>query len=185
MSRRWSHVMVAVLACLAMIGLHAYTGQAPDEHVTRVAVGKPGRLYDTTVTVNSIATGQVLYSDTVFVGRTPVIFLAVNVTIVTDGLRRSTNWQVGGTANGRTFAASEPITVPEPGFRITQDVVFEIGPDDLAGFTVTFLDRAPIYAYDPQLAIDLGITADAAAERLERDRYATVVATRGRVEVNR
>lgn len=183
--RRWSHALVAVLACLAMIGLHASAGAPPDEHVIRVALGKPGRLYDSTVTVNSTTIGQVLYADTVFVGRTPVIFLAVNITIVTDGRRRSPNWQVGGTANGRTFAARDPLAVPEPGFRITQDVVFEIGPDDLAGFTVTFLDRAPIYAYDPQLSIDLGIAPDAAAERLERDRYATVEAIRGRTEVNR
>lgn len=185
MSRRWANGVVAVLACLAMIGLHAYTGEEPHERITRVAAGKPGRLYDSTITVNSSAIGQVLYGDDVFMGRSAVIFLAVNVTVVTDGLRRSTDWTVGGAANGRTFAALDPLTVPEPGFRITQDLVFELSPDDLAGFSLTVLSRAPIYAYDPQLEIDLGITPDAAADLVEKQRYATVRTARGRPEVNR
>ena len=41
------------------------------------------------------------------------------------------------------------------------------------------------YAYDPQLEIDLGVTPDAAAQSLEKDRYAVVRTTRGRVEVDR
>lgn len=185
MSRRWANGLVAVLACLAMIGLHAYTGDEPHERITWVAVGKPGRLYDSTITVNSSTIGQELYVDSVSRGRSGVIFLAVNVTVATDGLQRSTDWTVGGAANGRTFAALDRITVPEPGFRITQDVVFELSPDDLAGFSLTVLARAPIYAYDPQLDIDLGITPDAAAALVEKQRAATVRATRGRVEVDR
>ncbi len=185
MNRRWANGLVAVLACLAAIGLHAYTGDEPQERITRVAVGKPGRLYDSTVTVNSSTIGQTLYTDDVLVGRSGVIFLAVNVTVATDGLRRSNDWTVGGAANGRTFAARDPITVPEPGFRITQDVVFELSPDDLAGFALTVLARAPIYAYDPQLEIDLGVTAGAAAELVEKRRDATVRTTRGRPEVDR
>ena len=185
MSRRWANGLVAVLACLAMIGLHAYTGETPDAHTTRVALGKPGRLYDSTATVNSWSIGQSLYHDGVFAGRTGAIFLAVNLTVVNRGAQRGTGWQVGGTANGRSFAAGDPLTMPEPGFRITQAVVFELSPDDLAGFTLTILDRAPIYAYDPRLEIDLGISASAAAERLERDRYAAVETSRGRTEVDR
>lgn len=185
MNRRWANGLVAVLACLAMIGLHASTGDEPHERITRVAVGQPGRLDDSTITVNSSTTGQVLYADDVFQGRSGVIFLAVNVTVATDGLRRSTDWTVGGAANGRTFASLDPITVPEPGFRITQDLVFELSPDDLAGFRLTVLSRAPIYAYDPQLEIDLGIGPDAAAELVEKQRYATVRTTRGRTEVDR
>ncbi len=185
MNRRWAGGLIAVLACLAMIGLHTWLGETPREHTTRVALGKPGRLYDSTITVNSSTIGQALYSDNLFVGRSGVIFLAVNVTIATDGTRRSLDWTVGGESNGRSFAARDPITVPEPGFRITQDVVFEISPDDLAGFTLTVLDRGPIYAYDPQLEIDLGVTPDAAAQSLEKDRYAVVRTTRGRVEVDR
>ena len=185
MSRRVAHALVAVLACLAMVTLHGYTGEFPREQVTRVAVGKPGRLYDSTVTVNSSSIGQVLYEDAVFVGRTPVLFLAVNITVTTDGARKSSSWQVGGAANGRTFAARQPPSVPEPGFRISQDVVFEISPDDLAGFTVTFLDRAPIYAYDPAIEVDLGITAQGLPALLAKDRYGTVQARRGNAEVVR
>lgn len=185
MTVRWTRWLVAVLACAAMIGLHAYSGDFPREQVTRVALGKPGRLYDATVTVNSSTVGQVLYSDQVFVGRTPVIFLSVNVTIVADGRHKQVDWKVGGVSNGRTFAALDPLFTPAPGFRITQDVVFELSPDDLAGFTVTFLSRAPIYAYDPQLEIDLGLTASGAAELVEKNRYAVVRSTRGRAEVIR
>lgn len=185
MKRRWADGLIAVVACLAMLGLHAWLGETPQEQTTRVTVGKPGRLYDSTITVNSSTIGQALYSDSLFVGRSGVIFLAVNVTIATDGARRSVDWTVGGESNGRTFAARDPITVPEPGFRITQDVVFELSPDDLAGFSVTVLDRAPIYAYDPQLEIDLGITPDGAAELVEKDRYAVLRTTRGRAEVDR
>ncbi len=185
MSRRWSHGLVAVLACLAMIGLHAYTGETPHQQTTRIALGQQGRLYGSTIMVNSSTIGQVLYADDAFLGRTGVTFLAVNVTIATDGTQRSTNWTVSGTANGRTFAARDPVTLPEPGFRITQDLVFELSGDDLAGFAVIVLDRAPIYAFDPQLALDLGISSDVAAEWLEQKQYATLHTTRGRVEVDR
>ncbi|MFT4295272.1 MAG: hypothetical protein QM582_07655 [Micropruina sp.] len=185
MSRRWTHGLVAVLACLAMVLLHGFTGEFPHEQVTRTDLGKPGRLHDSTVTVNSSTIGQLLYEDSVFVGRSPVVFLAVNVTIATDGRQKSSSWQVSGAANQRSFAARQPLWLPEPGFRITQDVVFELSPDDLAGFTVRFLDRAPIYAYDPAIEVDLGISAADAAALLEQNRYATVRASRGRAEVNR
>ncbi|MFT3971397.1 MAG: hypothetical protein QM695_14245 [Micropruina sp.] len=185
MNRRWSHGLVAVLACLAMIGLHAYLGERPHQQTTRVAPGQQGRLYGSTITVNSSTIGQVLYTDGVFTGRSGVTFLVVNVTIVTDGTQRGTNWTVTGAANGRTFAARKPVTLPEPGFRITQDLVFEISGDDLAGFSVVVLDRAPIYAFDPQLALDLGISPELAAEWREQRQYATVQTTRGRAEVDR
>lgn len=183
--RRWSEVLVAVIACLAMIWLHNAVGPTPDAHVTRLAVGQSGRLNGTSATVNSWTIGGELTENGVPAGASPVIFLAVNVTVAADGQRRGSGWQVGGESNGRTFAARDPLTMPEPGFRITQDVVFELSSDDLAGFVVTFLDRAPIYAYDPKLAIDLGITAATASARLERDGSATIRATRGRAEVNR
>ena len=64
----------------------------------------PGRLYNSTVTVNSWRIGQVLYNDDLFVGRSAVIFLAVNVTVATDGTERSASWEVGGTNGSRTFA---------------------------------------------------------------------------------
>lgn len=185
MMRRGGAWLIAVLACLAMVGLHAYTGDAPHESVRRVELGQPGRLYDTTVAVNSWRIGQVLYTDDRFVGRTGVTFLAVNVTLVTDGAQRRPTWQVGGEAGGRTFAARGPLAVPEPGFRITQDVVFELSPDDLAGFSVTFLDQGVIYAYDPRIDVSLGITAERASEVGRAARYDTVRAVTGRAEVTR
>ncbi len=185
MNTRWAGGLLASLVCVALIALHAFIGEAPHERTTRVAVGQAGRLYDSTVVVNSSTIGQVLYTDGSFTGRSGVIFLAVNVTIATDGLQRSSGWTVTGTANGRTFASDEPITLPQPGFRTTRDLVFELSPDDLAGFALIVLDRAPIYAYDPQLEIDLGITSAKATEWLDQQRYATVQATRGRPEVNR
>lgn len=183
--RRLSHWTIALLACLAMIGLHTFTGEAPTQDVRAVELGKPGRLYDSTVTVNSWTIGQVLYTDEVFVGRSGVLYLAVNVTVATVGPRNNANWQVGGTANGRTFAVEGRLGVPQPGFRITQDVVFELSPSDLAGFTVTFLDRAPIYAFDPQLSVNLGITGPRADEAISTSRYGTVKAVTGSPEVIR
>lgn len=184
--RRLGHWLVAVLACLAMIGLHTFTGEAPTTDVRAVDVGKPGRLYDSTVTVNSWTIGQVLYTDDVFVGRSGVVYLAVNVTVATQGPRNNASWKVGGTANGRTFAAEGgDLTVPQPGFRVTHDVVFELDPSDLAGFTVTFLDRAPIFAFDPQVNVNLGITGQRADEAISRSRYGTVKAVTGKPEVIR
>lgn len=177
--------LLALLVCVAMVGLHAYTGEFERVSVTRVQLGKPGRLYDTTVTVNSSAIGQVLYQNTSFQGRSGALYLAVNVTLVTDGLEQSHNWKVGGVSNGRTFRPLDPLFVPQPGFTRTQDIVFELSPDDLAGFTVTFLNRAPIYAFDPQLNVDLEITPATASEWLERDRYGTLETTRGADEVTR
>jgi hypothetical protein len=183
--RRFGPWLIALIACAAMIGLHAYTGEAGHVAVRPAAVGQSARLYGSTVVVNGWSIGQVLYSDDVFVGRTGVIYLAVNITVATDGAERSTSWAVGGESNGRTFAVDDPASVPEPGFRRTQDVVFELNPDNLAGFTVTFLDQAPIYAYDPQVNVNLGITPQAAADALDRARYDTVHATSGTPEVIR
>ena len=183
--RRLSHWLIAVLACLAMIGLHTVSGEAPDADVRTVDVGRAGRLYNSTVTVNGWTIGQVLYTGDVFVGRSSVLYLAVNVTVTTEGPRNSASWQVGGTANGRRFATEGPIVVPQPGFRITQDVVFELSPDDLAGFTVTFLDRAPIYAYDPQLNVNLGVTRQRTDQAVAACRYATGTAATGKPEVIR
>src|SRR4029079_2518014 len=97
MTRRATQWLVALAACVAMIALNALTGEFPHEAVRVVDVGRPGRLYDSTVTVNSWRIGQVLYNDDLFVGRSAVIFLAVNVTVATDGTERSTSWEVGGT----------------------------------------------------------------------------------------
>lgn len=184
MRKRLMAWLLALLACVTMVGLRGYTGEFERVSVTRVPLGKPGRLYGTVVTVNSSAIGQVLYRDGVLVGRSGVIYLAVNVTLVTDGPERSVGWKVGGTSNGRTFRPLDQLLVPQPGFRRVQDVVFEMDPGDLAGFTVTFLDRAPIYAFDPQLDVDLQITAETASELLDRHRYSTLQATySGREEV--
>lgn len=186
MRRRLARVgpwLVALVVCLAVIGLHAYTGDRPQEAVRRVAVGQAGRLYDTTVTVNSWRIGQVLYSDDSFVGRSGVIFLAVNVTLVTDGAQRRPSWQVGGEVGERTFGARDRLSIPEPGFSITQDVVFELSPQDLAGFTVTFLDRGPIYAYDPQVNVSLDISAERSDEVVAASQYDTVHAVTSRPEV--
>lgn len=180
--RRW---LVAIVACAAMVGLHAYSGEFPNEHVSRASLGTPAALYDATVTVNSYAIGQVLYNDTLFQGRSGVIYLAVNITIANPRGERSVNWQVGGEANGRTFAANDLLDMPQPGFRITQDVVFELDPADLAGFTVSFLHRATIYAYDPKIVVDLGITAERADKLLAADRYATVTTVKATPEVIR
>lgn len=183
MIRRFGHWLVALLACAAMIGRHAYTGEFGHVDARRATIGQTARLYASTVVVNGWSIGQVLYSDDAFVGRTGVIYLVVNVTVATDGSERSTSWKVGGESNGRTFAVDDSLFVPEPGFQRRQDVVFELSPDDLAGFTVTFLDQAPIYAYDPQVNVDLGITAQDAAQAFDRSRYDTVRATSGTVEV--
>lgn len=185
MSRRVGNWLVALVACLAMIGLNAFTGEFPHASVRQVDVGQAGRLYDSTVTVNSWTIGQVLYSDETFVGRSAVIFLAVNVTVATDGRQASTSWEVGGVNGARTFAPRDPVSVPQPGFQVTQDVVFEISPDDLPGFTVTFLDRPPIYAFDPQVDVSLGITPGQAAEVVKTSGYDTVDAVTGRPEVIR
>lgn len=179
MSGRGAHWLLAVASCVAMIALHAGAGEFPTTNVRRVELGQPGRLYGSTVTVQSSAIGQVLYEGEVFQGRSAVVFLAVRVDVATDGERQGTLWTVGGRAGGRTFAPRGMVFVPDPGFRIVQDVVFELDPGDLAGFTVTFLDRAPIYAHDPQLEVDLGITPDGARELVERDRYAAVRAITG------
>ena len=183
MRRRIAPWLLALVACLAMVGLHAYTGERPQEAVRSVPVGQPGRLYDTAVTVNSWRIGQVLYSDERFIGRSGVVFLAVNVTLATDGPQRRVTWQVGGEVGDRTFAPRERLSIPEPGFTITQDVVFELDPDDLAGFTITFLDRAPIYAYDPQVDVPLDISPERAAEVVAASQYDTVRAVTGRAEV--
>ncbi len=185
MTRRLDHWLIAVVACLAMVGLNAFTGDFPQEAVRRVEVGQAGRLYDSTVTVNSWTIGQVLYQDDLFVGRSAVVFLAVNVTVATDGQERNTSWKAGGSNGVRTFTPRDPVQVPQPGFRLTQDVVFELNPDDLAGFTATFLVRPPIYAFDPQVNVPLGITGEQAATAIEASRYDTVKAVTGRPEVIR
>ena len=185
MTRRATHWLVALAACVAMIALNAFTGEFPHEAVRVVDVGRPGRLYDSTVTVNSWRIGQVLYNDDLFVGRSAVIFLAVNVTVATDGTERSTSWEVGGTNGSRTFAPRDRVSVPQPGFRITQDVVFELSAHDLPGFTATFLDRPPIYAFDPQVDVPLGISEATANETFEASQYDTVKAVTGRPEVIR
>ena len=117
MIRRFGHWLVALLACAAMIGLHAYTGEFGHVDARRATIGQTARLYASTVVVNGWSIGQVLYSDDAFVGRTGVIYLAVNVTVATDGSERSTSWKVGGESNGRTFAVDDPLFVPEPGFQ--------------------------------------------------------------------
>ncbi len=186
MTRRLSGWLVALVTCVAMVALHAYTGEFPHSSVQQVAIRQTGRLYGSTITVNSWTIGQVLYEDDAFVGRSGVMFLAVNLTLATDSAREpSSRWQVGGTSNGHTLAPREGVRPPQPGFTRTQDVVFELNPDDLAGFTLTVLDRAPIYAFDPELWIDLGITPQQAADELVRNRYATVKASEGTVEVIR
>lgn len=186
MRGRATQWLLAVVACLAMIGLHAFTGEFPQESVRQVQLGQAARLYGSTITANSWTIGQVLYEDDRFVGRSGVMFLAVNVTVATDSPQElRSEWQVGGTANGHTLAARADLRPPQPGFTRTQDVVFELNPEDLAGFTLTVLDRAPIFAFEPQLNIDLGITAQHAADELDRARYATVRASSGSIQVIR
>ena len=109
MIRRFGHWLVALLACAAMIGLHAYTGEFGHVDARRATIGQTARLYASTVVVNGWSIGQVLYSDDAFVGRTGVIYLAVNVTVATDGSERSTSWKVGGESNGRTFAVDDSL----------------------------------------------------------------------------
>lgn len=186
MRTRLGEWVVAVLVALALVALHGFTGDPSHRTVRHLDVGQTGRLYGSTVTVHSWSIGQVLYRDDSFVGRTGVMFLAVNLTVATDKPQEpSSDWQLGAEANGRTFASTDELSPPQPGFQRTQDVVFELNPDDLAGISLTVLDRAPIYAFDPQLTVDLGITEQRAADELSRARYATVKASTGTDQVIR
>lgn len=183
MSRRLSHWLVMLLACVVVVGVNVFTGEFGNETVRRVTIGQPGRIYDSTVTVNNWKIGQVLYTGDKFVGRSAVIWLVVNVTVATDGTKRSPHWKAGGVNGDRSYAPMTDIVVPEPGFLLNQDIVFELDPADLAGFTLTVLDRPPIYAFDPQIDVPLGISAQQAAEAVAANRYARVKTVVTRPEV--
>lgn len=45
MIRRFGHWLVALLACAAMIGLHAYTGEFGHVDARRATIGQTARLY--------------------------------------------------------------------------------------------------------------------------------------------
>lgn len=181
----WRGGLVGLVCCLLMMGLHIGTGEFPHTRPVNGEVGTPGRLYESTVTVNSFTTGQDLYEGRVAKGRTPVIYLMVSVTVATTGREQRPGWKVGGISGDRTFSPRTTLFVPQPGFRRTQDVVFELDAADLEGFAITFLDQGLIYVFDNQLVIDLGITAERAAELTRRGRDATVRATTGYSEVIR
>ena len=57
----WRGGLVGLVCCLLMMGLHIGTGEFPHTRPVNGEVGTPGRLYESTVTVNSFTTGQDLY----------------------------------------------------------------------------------------------------------------------------
>ncbi|MEZ5200797.1 MAG: hypothetical protein R2742_05565 [Micropruina glycogenica] len=164
MIRRFGHWLVALLACAAMIGLHAYTGGVrPRRRTACHDPGQTARLYASTVVVNGWSIGQVLYSDDAFVGRTGVIYLVVNVTVATDGSERSTSWKVGGESNGRTFAVDDPLFVRNRVFSAGRTWCSKPAPTTWPASRSRFSTRLRSMPTTLQVNVDLGITAQDAA----------------------
>ncbi len=165
------------LACVGMVIIgYSALGEPSDLIQRRVAIQTTGAVDDSvSVRVNTVRVGQAYSIDDKLRLRTQALLLVVNTTIE-NHRGRDGNFRVFGYANGRTFQQTHGVvTVPEPGYSATGDILFELDPADLAGFELGFSTRATFYALDTELIVDLGLDPAEADQLIAEHRFDRVI----------
>lgn len=164
---RTNHLVawLIAIACVAIVAAaHTLTGESPDLVERHVALGTVGQVDESRwLSVTKLRVGEVWYSGDRIQARTDAIFLVLDVTIENTRFARGQWHTEGRSASGRSFLPVSDLDMPDAGYRQDTAVVFELSPEDLAGFEVLFYSREVAYALDDELVVDLGLTPDAAA----------------------
>lgn len=171
--------LIAIGCVAVVVTAHAWLGERPSLIERHVSLGALGAVDEATnVRVSKVHVGQVWYLDDAVRARTESVFLVLDVTVETALHPRGSRHTVGIAADGRTFAPLEDADIPDQGFLQDSTIIFELSPDDVAGFRVGFYTREIAYARDPELIVDLGLDPATAAGLLADHRHDTVKSER-------
>jgi len=166
-SARTSRVRpVAVALTLASLALAGGLAQVRDQNISndvqRTSIGKAAPVAGGQTLTASAIEGGTFYDGTTSSSRdmTHGRFLVVTVRATTDTRRRiglmvcELHTDRGGVVHTVDY---NPISMPDPGFRLTQRLLFEVADEDVEGLSMSCRESSPLLYRESEVIIDLGL----------------------------
>lgn len=170
-TREHVHSLVIALLCIVVAALVLRaTDSFPDHEQVRGGLDETVQLDKGMVTFTNLRAGSVAIRpdrDNEVVARSEGIFLVVDVVVQAPDEKGGFNRSVLHGAGDRTYERYESLSSsfnPVAGFESHGSVMFEVDPDDLEGLVLEAWEGSIFTAFEEHLHIDLGITAEQAAE---------------------
>jgi hypothetical protein len=161
-SRRVLSWVVAIgLVALAGVGLRlSEAGAEADAQVVTGVLGQPVRVNDGEITVTEVRVGTSLksFGD---VDRSPSMFVVIRTLAAATGskdLNLSESTLTSGDATYESYSSFSGVR-SDPGFRTTNDLVFEVDPTRINDLALQLSSLEIVSGYQQHVRIHLGITA--------------------------